>query len=266
MTTDKINQEARAFKAWSILVDLAPKGRIITYEDIAEALETHPRAIRFVLEPIQRYCLDNGLPCLTILVVYKQTNEPGAGFIAWSHDNLMEGRTEVRNHDWTNEPNPFSYAFDGTTEDALIDQILTAPDTSQDVFSRVKVRGAQQMIFRRALMRAYNGCCAITGISFRETLDAAHIVPWSQCSSDLKMNPRNGILMLCCHHRLFDLGLLSIDEDYRIMFQNMDELTLTGSDESLVAGLQGKTISLPANKTLWPDRELIRQRNIKPGR
>lgn len=263
MYSDKVNQEARAFKAWNILVDLAPKSKIITYQDIAKALGTHPRAIRFVLELIQTYCIGNGLPCLTVLVVNKQTNEPGAGFIRWSHDNLMERRSEVRNYDWSKTPNPFTYASDGTTEDDLIEQIMTEPDNSQDVFTKVKVRGAQQMIFRRALLRAYNGCCAITGVSFRETLDAAHIIPWSQCTSDLKMNPRNGILMLCCYHRLFDLRLLSIDEDYRIMFENRGELTLTGSDKSMVASLQGKLISLPENKTLWPDKELIRRRNTE---
>ncbi len=256
-----VNQEARAFKAWDILVDLAPHGRIITYEELAEHLGTHPRAVQFVLKLVQDYCLENKRPPLTILVVNKRTNEPGAGFIAWSHDNLVEGRAEVRNHDWTREPNPFAYAADGTIADELVNRILTSPEASEEVYAKVKVRGTRQTIFRQALLNAYESRCAFTGISFTETLDAAHIIPWSQCKPELKMNPRNGILMVCCHHRLFDLGVLSIDEEYRIIFENKNALSLTNSDQSFVAALHGKQISLPANQALWPDKDLICQRN-----
>jgi len=254
-----VNQDARAYKAWGILVKLAPDGRLITYEDLAKALDTHPRAVRFALELIQNYCL-NRLPPLTIIVVNKQTNEPGAGFIAWSHENLAEGRSEVRKHDWTKEPNPFAYASDGTTDEELVNHILTVPEGSKEVFAKVKVRGAQQMIFRQALLRAYGSRCALSGVSFSEALDAAHIIPWSQCTPDQKMNPRNGILMLCCYHRLFDLGILSIDEDYKILFNNSRDTILSEADQTLVAALNGKQISLPTNEALWPDKSLIRQR------
>ncbi|MCK4460305.1 MAG: HNH endonuclease [candidate division Zixibacteria bacterium] len=256
-----INHEARAFKAWNILVGLAPHGRLITYEELAEQLETHARADRFVLELIQKYCMENILPPLTILVVNKQTNQPGAGFIAWNHDNLVEGRAGVRNHDWAKESNPFFFAADGTTSDELIERILVSPVTSAAVYARVKVRGVQQTIFRQALLRAYEGRCAFSGISFSETLDAAHIIPWSHCASDLRMNPRNGILMLCSHHRLFDLGLLSVDEEYRIVFNNKKSHTLGSADQSFVAALHGKQIALPSDEALWPDKELIRRRN-----
>ena len=177
----------------------------------------------------------------------------------------MEGRAEVRNHDWTKEPNPFAYASDGTSADALVDQILIAPDATKEVYARVKVRGTQQMIFRRALIKAYNGRCALSGVSFPETLDAAHIIPWSQCSPDQRMNPTNGILMLCCYHRLFDIGILSIDENYCVLFANKNDSELSKADQVLVSSLHGKKISLPTNGALWPDISLIRQRNAKIG-
>jgi len=256
-----VNQDLRAYKTWNILVKSAPQAKIITYEDVAKDLGTHPRAIRFVLELIQNYCLKNHLPPLTILVVNKQTNEPGEGFIAWSHDNLMEGRTKVRNKDWTKEPNPFNYASDGTTADDLVSRILSEPEKTQDVYTKIKVRGAKQMIFRQALLSAYDGRCAITGVSFHNTLDAAHIIPWSQCNQNMRMNPRNGILMLCCHHRLFDHGIFSIDTDYRILFENKNNLTLTETDKSFFASLHGKKMSLPSDRALWPDKDFILKRN-----
>jgi putative restriction endonuclease len=260
-----VNQEARAYKTWNILVALAPRGTLIFYADLAKKLGTHPRAVRFVLALIQDYCRGADLPPLTILVVNKHTKRPGVGFTAWSHGNLREGRAEVRNHAWAKEPNPFAYAADGTTRGKLVNRTLAAPETSQEVYAKVKVRGARQMIFRQALMKAYGGCYALTGVSFAVALDAAHIVPWSQCTPDLKMNPRNGILMLCCHHRLFDLGILSIDEDYKVVFVNRNGRALTRADRSFVAALHGQQISLPTNVALRPDKNLIRQRNSGLG-
>lgn len=258
----EVNQAERAFKAWKVLTELAPTGNNITYEDLAKAIGIHHRAIRYVLEPIQKYCIQyHPLQPLTILVVNKQTNEPGAGFIAWSHDNLEEGRAQVRNFDWSKVANPFAFASDGTTLDELVNQILTEPDKSNEVYTKVKVRGMQQMTFRQALLKAYGGRCALSGVGFTEMLDAAHIIPWSQCSPDLKMDPRNGILMLCCYHRLFDIGILSIDEDYRVVFSNKTGLRLTTADHALVSSLHGKEISLPKYKAVWPDKGLIRQRN-----
>lgn len=258
-----VNQEARAYKAWEILTSRAPNIRILTYEELAKALGTHPRAVRSVLGLIQDYCMDNSLPPLTILVVNKHTNLPGEGFTAWSHDNLPEGHDQVRSRDWTNDPNPFSYAADGTTSDQLVTEILTAPDATKEVYAKIKVRGVQRLVFRNALLRAYEGRCAVTGISLQGTLDAAHIVPWSQCSADLKMNPRNGILMLCCYHRLFDAGLMTINEDYSVVFSTESQKGINKDDQNFIDRIQGFNIRLPKDKSLWPDKDLIGQRNVQ---
>jgi putative restriction endonuclease len=258
-----INQEERAFKAWNILVSLAPKGKTITYENLAKALDIHHRAIRFVLARIQDYCLERKLPPLTILVVNKYTNEPGAGFIAKRYSELDEGFSEVAKWDWTKEYNPYSYSNNGITENDIINEILISPESSKEYYAMIKDRGMQQMIFRKALLRAYNTRCALTGVSFRETLDAAHIIPWSQCKSNLRINPINGILMLSSHHRLFDLGIISVNENYKIIFNKPAKFNLTQSDKQFFANLNGKTINLPSNKALWPDKILIREHNLK---
>jgi len=260
-----VNQEARAYKTWNILTELAPHSRPTTYEELATKLGTHALAVRYVLSLIQDYCRDNGRPPLTILVINKQSQEPGEGFTAWGHENLQDGRTEVRNHDWAREPNPFAYAADGTTDDDLVNRLLTTPEKSQEVYAKVKVRGMAQKIFRSALLKAYNGRCAFSGASFVETLDAAHIIPWSRCTPDLKMNPQNGILMLCCHHRLFDLGILSVDEDFRIVFTNKNGSTLTETDKLLVEKLHGESVALPTNPLLRPGKHFIRRRNAELG-
>lgn len=244
-----------------MLSDLASTGHKITYGDLAKQIGIHHRAIIHVLGLIQDYCMQNQLPPLTILVVNKQSGEPGKGFIAWSHHNLEEGRAEVRKYSWSEVENPFEYASDGTTRDDLVSQILTRAVSYDEVYAKVRVRGIQQMIFRQALLQIYGGRCALSGVGFPETLDAAHIIPWSQCTPDLKMNPQNGILMLCCYHRLFDAGILSIDQNYRVIFSNKNGLKLSKSDQKLVTSLHGKKISLPTDKAFWPNKRLIKKRN-----
>lgn len=258
-----LNYESSAFKAWEILVRLAKQRDVITYGELAELVSVHYRSVRFVLGHVQNHCLNYNLPPLTILIVNKSTRKPSTGFIAFSHDNIEQGRAEVQNYDWSKESNPFSFATDGTTSSELIRKLLDSPDTSAEVYARVKTRGKQQTIFREALLLAYDGRCAFSGISYPGTLDSAHIIPWAFCGSDLRMNVRNGILMLCSYHRLFDLGILSVNEDYRIMFKNIKKHELQSADQSFIADLHGRKLALPSDKVLWPNKELIRQRNSK---
>lgn len=71
-----------------------------------------------------------------------------------------------------------------------------------------------QAQFRQALMEAYEGRCAISGCDVREVLEAAHIMPYL---GDETNNVRNGLLLRADLHTLFDLGLLKIGLDYKIL-------------------------------------------------
>ncbi|MEP0826926.1 MAG: HNH endonuclease [bacterium] len=261
-----VNQEARACKAWELLTRVARSKRFVTYQELAAALGTHHRADRFVLGLIQDYCLKEKLPPLTILVVNKHTGKPGSGFIGCSNESLDEGVNGVRGYDWSKAPNPFSYAADGTAAASLIKQLLKSPESSKDVYAKVKVRGQQQSMFRSVLMEAYEGRCAVTGLSFEQTLDACHIIPWSQCGPELRMNPLNGILMSCLLHRLFDLGHLRLDEDYRIYFKLKESELESPENRAFVKNYHGKRIRLPKSKSLWPRKDLIQKRNNAPSK
>lgn len=65
-----------------------------------------------------------------------------------------------------------------------------------------------QSAFRELLMDAYNGRCAITGVSVEEAIEAAHIKPFSLGGADALSN---GILLRVDLHRLFDAGQIAID-------------------------------------------------------
>ena len=102
-----------AFRAWPVLTERARQRSVITYGELGEALHIHHRTVRLVLEIIQDFCLREPLPPLTILVVKKDGNRPGAGFIAWDLGRLDEGYEEVYQFPWGTRANPFEFAAQG---------------------------------------------------------------------------------------------------------------------------------------------------------
>lgn len=79
----------------------------------------------------------------------------------------------------------------------------------------VKTR-VNQALFRKIILSSYDGKCCITGIDNAELLIASHIVPWSRDSKN-RLNPMNGLCLNALHDRAFDKGLITINEDYRVV-------------------------------------------------
>jgi putative restriction endonuclease len=72
-----------------------------------------------------------------------------------------------------------------------------------------------QSTFREAVLTAYEGRCALTGLPEPRLLDAAHIVP----DIDTKFGQpvvTNGLPLSKLHHAAFDANLIGIGPDYRI--------------------------------------------------
>ena len=99
--------------------------------------------------------------------------------------------------------------------------------------------------FRKAVQHAYDHTCSFTRTRllshFRHTIiDAAHIQPWAQSHDD---SLENGIALSKNCHWAFDKGMLSIDEDRRILVS--EHVT----DEKMFAPwlieLEGNTILSP---------------------
>ncbi len=59
-----------------------------------------------LLEPIQSYCLLEGLPPLTILVVQKESGLPGVGFTGANGAEYGKAYMDVYNEDWLGHGNP----------------------------------------------------------------------------------------------------------------------------------------------------------------
>lgn len=257
-----INHQERAGKAWPVLVECAKNKKTIRYKSIASKIGVHHRAVGHLLSCIQDYCLDEKLPPLTILVV-GASGVPGDGFIAWDAKNLSDGLNKVYGFNWSDYPNPFAFAINGDDIDSVAGEIVANPGKSKEYYARVKVRGIAQQIFRQELLQAYNYECCISQISFQESLDAAHIVPWSDSSDSEKLDPRNGILLNSFHHRLFDAGYITIDEEYRVVYcdPKMKDGPYSEMDKKLTVDLNRNKISLPNDKSLWPSKDAIKKRN-----
>lgn len=78
----------------------------------------------------------------------------------------------------------------------------------------IKAR-VNQNFFRKAILVSYRNTCCITGINHPSLLVAGHILPWSTDEKN-RMNPRNGLCLNTLHDRAYELGLISIDGDYKI--------------------------------------------------
>jgi hypothetical protein len=69
-----------------------------------------------------------------------------------------------------------------------------------------------QAFFRDAVLSSYNNRCCITGMSVVECLVASHIIPWS-VDEHRRADPRNGVCISGTFDRLFDAGLITIQDD-----------------------------------------------------
>ena len=108
--------------------------------------------------------------------------------------------------------------------------------------------------FRLDIVAAYNYTCALTGyrvttIDGASIIDAAHIHQFSESRNN---DPKNGIALCKNAHWMFDQGLWSLDDDYRIIVAHsaFDEDT---RDQKSLRDFHGLKIALPSNTNLWPD-------------
>ena len=127
------------------------------------------------------------------------------------------------------------------------------PDHVEDERSR-RMRGVVNRLgqgeFRRTLMRAYEGRCAISGYDVEQTLQAAHILPYLGRSTN---HAANGLLLRADLHNLFDCWRLAI---------NPKDLTVCISSELLTSPygeFAGRMIFTPADESMRPNREALKR-------
>jgi hypothetical protein len=119
-------------------------------------------------------------------------------------------------------------------------------DAREKLLREVALRRGQPK-FRAELMAAYEGRCAITGCDVPEALEAAHIVPYRGPTTN---HVSNGLLLRADIHTLFDLGLISVDEEMRVVVSER----LANSQYGKLAR---KAIRLPSEQGKFPSRSAL---------
>lgn len=87
-----------------------------------------------------------------------------------------------------------------------------------------------QGFFRRLVLASYQERCCISGINLPALLVASHIQPWAKFPEQ-RCNPANGLCLSRLHDAAFDQGLLTLDEDFRLVLSA--ELAQRMSHQSL---------------------------------
>jgi putative restriction endonuclease len=87
------------------------------------------------------------------------------------------------------------------------------------IIERVVARPFRDAVFASAVKEAYDNTCAITGLKIingggRSEVQAAHIRPVADNGPD---SVRNGIALCGTVHWMFDRGLVSLDDEFRIL-------------------------------------------------
>jgi len=123
----------------------------------------------------------------------------------------------------------------------------------EDHFSNVRTRGSYQKVFADLIKMIYNQKCCVSGISTRSLLEGAHIVPVSK-KREYAMDINNGLCLSVLIHKCYDLGLVSIDENFIFRVSNKIE---DNELKNYLSKFNNKIIQLPAQKEFYPKKEFL---------
>jgi len=113
-----------------------------------------------------------------------------------------------------------------------------------------------QASFREAVIAAYSGRCAVSGLPEPLLLDAAHIV----MDEDERLGHpivSNGIPLSKIHHAAFDAHLIGIDPDYRLHVSDRLLIQNDGPMLEALKRLNGGRLHLPERIKDRPDQDRL---------
>jgi len=112
-------------------------------------------------------------------------------------------------------------------------------------------------VFKKEIPKIYNYTCCISGLRIDAVdnismIDACHIIPFSESYND---TISNGIALSPTLHRAFDRGLISIDENYRVLINStFSELNRTPHNIKQFSGMR---LLLPDDKKFFPSHKSL---------
>lgn len=112
-----------------------------------------------------------------------------------------------------------------------------------------------QSFFRDAVISSYDSRCCVTGIPVVECLVAGHIIPWS-VDERRRADPTNGVCMSATFDRLFDSGLVTIEDDLTLRVSGRVLNLKDQAAADLITARHGQKITPPAR--FHPDLACLR--------
>jgi predicted restriction endonuclease len=123
---------------------------------------------------------------------------------------------------------------------------------------------AHQTFFREAIISSYDETCCVTGLRIRECLIASHIVPWN-VDEEHRADPTNGLCLSSTFDRLFDAGLITINDDSTVCVSEILLRTRIPSEQELICRYHGTPMIMPKRFMPSMDRLSWHRSNVFRG-
>lgn len=120
-------------------------------------------------------------------------------------------------------------------------QTLRTHEGPTEVTRTVRQRRGQGF-FSRVVRAAYEERCAVTGLAVPSLNVASHIIPWAS-NEARRTDPTNGLLLSALVDRAFDRGLVTFDEESRLVCGR--QLRAPTAKATALLSLQGIALRTP---------------------
>jgi hypothetical protein len=166
------------------------------------------------------------------------------------HDEAVKALQELKIISLNRRRRSTDYTRVDDLDDGAISILQNAPAEKQRILRSIIARRGQNE-FRKELLQAYEGACAVTGCSEMQVLEAAHIRHFSNRG---RYEIGNGLLLRADWHTLFDLEMWAIHpRTLRI------ELSSKISDSNYTR-FAGRQIKIPRDPKCAPSRVDLKNR------
>jgi HNH endonuclease len=119
-----------------------------------------------------------------------------------------------------------------------------------------------QGFFRESVLSNYDYTCTMCGLNLTNMLNASHIIPWS-VEKTRRADPRNGLCLCTFHDRALDRGLITVDDDFRVILSRRTRIdTPPKMHRTGFLEIEGERLRLPSKFGPDPSALAFHRHNV----